>query len=542
MLTESQPSALRGRRRGLYVFLGLLAIVLAFGAYRYWHKVPRYKGVSRLQVDLRQPEMLLATRNLAELPKDIAAAPILAGLVDEQLVFHYEEDEARLSIEGSLRRLAYEHKIGIEDRFLSTLLAGPAEIGLWRSGKGRPEHFVARLERGVLAKLSEAFARIALDDRQLKQAGRFSVGGDQITLYALDYGAGRTLAFAGRGEHWVFLSDPALALDAEGMLTGDAEAVLGDLLRGGHPWQAKLPWSTAAQHSFVIAQQALTLGYAHFLPALAGLRLDHQDGNWQASLRLKQTNHASTHDTTSIWRAAPLGAALCTALPVDWPATAEPLAALLGKDAAIPPTLAALDPIAAVCWYAGSRLSAPLFIARAAGVLPPDTGPLIARLAEKSWSVAGVETSAKDAASQIHAATVPSRHGIRQPDGGARAFEPALAWHAGTIFFSPDRRQVEAALAVAAKQAAALGDEPGLRASGWLVFDPPQVARLVRAEVQEVLPADEESFFREVARNRLWPRLEAWGKQQQASVAVPAAAGQDGFVALEIRPLQENAR
>ncbi len=64
----------------------------------------------------------------------------------------------------------------------------------------------------------------------------------------------------------------------------------------------------------------------------------------------------------------------------------------------------------------------------------------------------------------------------------------------------------------------------------------------MRAEVQEVLPADEESFFREVARNRLWPRLEAWGKQQQASVAVPAAAGQDGFVALEIRPLQENAR
>jgi uncharacterized protein YfaA (DUF2138 family) len=162
MLTESQPSALRGRRRGLYVFLGLLAIVLAFGAYRYWHKVPRYKGVSRLQVDLRQPEMLLATRNLAELPKDIAAAPILAGLVDEQLVFHYEEDEARLSIEGSLRRLAYEHKIGIEDRFLSMLLAGPAEIGIWRSGKGRPEHFVARLERGVLARLSEAFARMRL--------------------------------------------------------------------------------------------------------------------------------------------------------------------------------------------------------------------------------------------------------------------------------------------------------------------------------------------------------------------------------------------
>ena len=215
---------------------------------------------------------------------------------------------------------------------------------------------------------------------------------------------------------------------------------------------------------------------------------------------------------------------------------------LLGKDAVLPATLAALDPIAAVCWFAGSRLSAPLFIARAATAMPPDAGQLLARLAEKSWSAKGAKASGKDAESQIHAVTVASRHGIRPPDGGARAFEPALAWRGGLIFFSPDRRQVEAALDVAGKRAAALGDEPGLHGPGWLVFDPPQLARLVRSEVQEVLPADEESYFREVARNRLWPRLDAWGQQHQAAVAVPGAAGKDGFVALEIRPLQEIAR
>ena len=542
MVTLSVSPALRQRRPWLYACLGLLAVILAIGAYRYWHKAPRYKGVSRLQVDLRQPEMLLATRNLAQVPKDVAAAPILAGLVDEQLVFHYEEDEARLSLEGSLRRLAYEHKVGIEDRFLSMLLAGPAEIGIWRSGKGRPEHFVARLERGVLARLSEAFARIALDDRQLKLVGKFSVAGDEISLYALDYGGGRQLAFAGHGENWVFLSDPALALDSEGTLTGDAETVLGELLRGAHPWQAKLPASVTAQHSFVIGQQALTLGYAHFLPALAGLRFDHADGNWQASLRLNQTSATAALDTAGIWRAVPLGAALCTALPVDWPATGAPLAVLLGKDAVLPATLAALDPIAAVCWFAGSRLSAPLFIARAATAMPPDAGQLLARLAEKSWSAKGAKAAGKDAESQIHAVTVASRHGIRPPDGGARAFEPALAWRGGLIFFSPDRRQVDAALDVAGKRAAALGDEPGLHGPGWLVFDPPQLARLLRSEVQEVLPADEESYFREVARNRLWPRLDAWGQQHQAAVAVPGAGGTDGFVTLDIRPLQEIAR
>jgi hypothetical protein len=44
MLRLSVPIALRQRRTGFYLLLGLLAVVLAFGAYRYWHKAPRYKG------------------------------------------------------------------------------------------------------------------------------------------------------------------------------------------------------------------------------------------------------------------------------------------------------------------------------------------------------------------------------------------------------------------------------------------------------------------------------------------------------------------
>jgi len=524
------------------LLLVVIAVATAFAAYRYWHQAPRYKGVSRLQVDLRQPEMLLATHNLAELPKDIAAAPILAGLVDEQLVFHYEEDEARLSIEGSLRRLAYEHKLGIGDHFLSVLLAGPAEIAIWRSGKGRPEYYVARLERGLLAKLTETLARIALDDRQLKQVGKFSIAGDTVTLYALEYGGGRTLAFAGRGEHWVFLSDPALAIDSEGLLTADAEAVLGSLLSGHDPWAARLPWSRTAQHSLVVGRGALTLGYGHFLPMLAGLRLDYAAGAWQGSLRLQSADGAVAPDTATIWRSVPLGAAFCTALPVDWQAAATPLAALLGQEPAIVPLLAALDPVAAVCWYANSRLSAPLFVARTARAMPAETARLLARVAEKSWATGGVEVQHQDGGGQLLTASIASRHGLRPQAGGERRFEPALAQHAGLILFSPDRRQVEAALEVAAKRAAALGDEPGLQGSSWLVVDPALLARLLRGEVQEVLPVDEESFFREVARQRLWPRLEAWGKQQPAVVAVPGAAADDGFVALAIRPLQEARR
>lgn len=521
------------------VLAALIALGAAFAAYRYWHKPPAYTAIPRLQTDLLHPEMLLATRNLAQLPKDVASAPALAGLVDEQLVFHYEEDEARLSLEGTLRRIAYEHDLDLRERFLATLLEAPAEIAWWRAGKGRPQNFVAALERGALAKLTESFAKIALDDRQLKVAATFTADGDKITLYALEYSGGRTLAFAGLGERWVFLSDPGLALDEEGKPSADAVAVIGDLLHGRHPWQATLPHAADAKHSFVIGWQALTMDYGRFLPALAGLRIDHNGEGWQTSLRLDNTKLPANYDAATIWRGVPLGAALCAALPVQWQAATDPLDALLAKDPAIAPTLAALDPIAAVCWHPGSRLAAPLFVARAGTALPPQASDLIARLAEKSWSAQAKPTDSKTG-ERIFEATVPSVHGYRLGKDGQRAFNAALAQRDGWIFFSPDRRQVEAALAVAAKRAPALGDEPGLKGPAWLAYDPAKLAQVVRAEVQEALPADEESYFRDIARNQLWPRLEAWGNKQRANVATPGKSDRDGFVPLTLKPLKGN--
>jgi uncharacterized protein YfaA (DUF2138 family) len=105
------------------------------------------------------------------------------------------------------------------------------------------------------------------------------------------------------------------------------------------------------------------------------------------------------------------------------------------------------------------------------------------------------------------------------------------------LVFSPDQRQVGAVLAVASKRAAALGDLAGVQGPTWLVYSPKRLAQLVRSEVQEVLPADEESFFREVARNRLWPRLDAWGKTQQAAALVANTSSSDGFVSLDAKPL-----
>ena len=493
---------------------------------------------SGLHADLRYPDMLLTTNNLSELPKDIAAAPLLAGLVDEQLVFHYEEDEARLSIEGSLRRLAYEHKLELQDRFLAALLSAPAEIALWRSGKGRPEHFVARMKRGALAKLTETFARIALDDRQLKQVGTFSLSGDEVAFYTLAYGNERALGFAGLGEHWIFLSDMKIALNNDGELTEDASIILDDLLHGQRPWKGYLPTLDSAKHSFAIARQALTMEYGRFLAGLSAVRLDYQDSSWQSALRLAPTKAATNYGTAPIWRSLPIGPALCSALPVDWTEVQTPLERLLGENKAIARSLEVLDPVAVVCWYPDSPISAPLFVVRATREWPEQTAEVLSQLAQQAWPESVERISGADGTEEILTATIASRHGIRDAQGKNRAFDITLARKDKLIFFSPHRTLVEAALAVAAKRAPALGDEAGLRGEAWLVFDPPLLAKLVRTEVQEVLPADGESHFREVARTLLWPRLKAWGEKHPATVLQPGKSDSEGFISLDARPLK----
>lgn len=524
------------RHRRLYLlFIAIVGIATAWAGYRYFHKV-RYKGISRIQIDMRNPDMLLATRNLAELPKDVASAPMLQGLVDEELVFHYEEDEARLSLEGSLRRLAYEHNLELQDHLLSAVLSAPAKIGIWRSSKGRPEHYVVALERNALGKLVEALARIAMDDRQLKQAGSFNIGGKTLPLLTLDIGGGRTLAFIAAGDRWVFMSDPALALDGENKLTADAAEILGDLIHGKHPWQGKLPAQESGKHSFVIGRKALTMNYAHFLPALEGLRLNHDGKRWNPELRINAQTLPEQYDIkgklAALWRNLPANAALCAAVPVNWKQTAAPVKELAQDDAAVTATINALDPIGAICWFAGSRFNAPLFVAQAQSDLPAESTKVLTAIASKAWSVGATEDKAGEA--ERFAASVPSLHGLRHDSAQERSFEPALARHGKVLYFSPDRRHVDAALAVATKKAPALGDLAGMQgAPVWLFYDPQRLGKLTRAEVQEVLPADEESFFRDVARQRLWPRLEAWGQKQTAAALASGQASGDGFVALD---------
>lgn len=537
-MTSRIKDLFANHKKVAFVIVAVLAASLAFAGYKLLRHPPRHKLAGSLQVNLRQPDFLLNSQELSRLPKDIADTPALTGLVDEQLVFHYEEDEARLSVEGALRRMAYEHNLDLSDRFLGALLAAPAEVGVWRGSKGRPEYFVAVIERGALAKLTETLTKIVSSDKQLKLAGKLSVSGDDVPVYALSYGGGRTLAFAGKGERLIVLSDPRLAFGENNKISDDAANILPNLLQGHHPWRDKLPVAKSAKHSIAISAAALTMDYARFVPALTALRFDHDGKGWSTAIQFDRKNYPAKPDFSAIWRAVPGNASLCVALPVHWPATGKPLQGLIGEDPALQQALAALDPVAAACWYPESRLATPLLVARANGKLPPQTAELLTKLAEKVWAEKSSKQSEAKSGVERHASTVASIHG-RSSGSKDKEFQVLLARQGDLLFFSPDRNLVNAALSVAAKRAPAMGDEAGAASGVWLIYDPAKLGRLLRSDVEEVLPQDEEAFFRDIARTRLWPRLEAWGKRHAASVLAPGAVLADDFVKLEQKPLKK---
>src|SRR5689334_13096020 len=109
--------------------------------------------VPAITLDLARPDALIETASLADLPRDLLAVPMLRDVLTEDVVSYYEQTEGRLSLAGTLRRLAYEHDLDLGDRVIRTILDQPAEIALWKSDDGRLGYALVAVERTGLTRL-----------------------------------------------------------------------------------------------------------------------------------------------------------------------------------------------------------------------------------------------------------------------------------------------------------------------------------------------------------------------------------------------------
>lgn len=108
---------------------------------------------NNLQIDLNEPDLFLDSDSLSQLPKDLLTIPFLHDVLSEDFVFYYQNHADRLGIEGSIRRIVYEHDLTLKDKLFSSLLDQPAQAALWHDKQGHLSHYMVLIQRSGLSKL-----------------------------------------------------------------------------------------------------------------------------------------------------------------------------------------------------------------------------------------------------------------------------------------------------------------------------------------------------------------------------------------------------
>jgi uncharacterized protein YfaA (DUF2138 family) len=289
-----------------------------------------------IALDLARPDALVETASLADLPRDLLTVPMFRDVLTEDLVAYYEQTEGRLSLHGTLRRLAYEHDLDLGDWIIRAVIDQPAEIALWKAGDGRLGHSLVVVNRTGLTRVLETAAKVALKDAQLKRVeGDLDVDGAAVPVYALAYARRRVLLFAGHGDRLVILSDAAILTDGRGRLRGDGPRVVAGLLSARADAHRIYRDHFALEpgerrHTLAVSARYLSFGYQRFFPGVSALRFDFMRDAWATRVLLDPAALSERAlATRALWALVPAEPGACVALPVQW-AEAATLAEAIG--------------------------------------------------------------------------------------------------------------------------------------------------------------------------------------------------------------------
>ncbi|MDR2925771.1 MAG: DUF2138 family protein [Azoarcus sp.] len=501
---------------------------------------PTFSGpIAKRAPNIFLPDALIRSHSLSKLPPDLLRMPLARDVLTEDFVAYYEQNENRMSFSGTLRRIAFEHKLDFPEKLLESVLNEPAEVALWRDDAGRLKDFVIVLSRNPLTRIIQALLSPAVyaTDMQLFSAGKLD--GTDVEMLVLSYGSGHHLLLLSKGDRIVALSNPGMLLSEGNSQSAKAAEIIRELLDDEEPispfaqhFLLEEPLGEKT-HDLTLGTRAFALNYDIFMPGLAALSLSFDDqGAWQSAALLDGDHWQD--DGESLWAALPHGAGLCAALPADWEEMAPALRKLNARQPQQQTTAkeftSSFAGPAGVCWYKEAKLYAPLFAAR----LTEDANK---EKVEEFFDLAARAIKAKEGGTSTEPAEgialwqgeIDSRFGS-QNSSGSRTLKPALAIQGDTVFFSPDAALVENALAVAAKRYPALSDSfPSKKGTTLAFVNPDAMAALLQDEMFAALPRNEEELFRNAAEAYLVPRLKALARYSPQAVVLPKKIQSNGL-------------
>jgi uncharacterized protein YfaA (DUF2138 family) len=512
--------------------------------------------------DIHHPDAIIDSAALSRLPRDMIRVPLLRSLLTEDFVDYYESAPMRLSAEGTLRRLAFEHDLDWRDEIAKRLFDEPARVLLWRSPDGRLGYWAMVIHRNGLARIMQGIANAAASDTQLGEAG--ALGG--VPVYALKLSVKQTLLFAAKGDRLIVLSEPGMLFDDNGEAVPERADALAKMLDDGSIKTLKVAYgldplsAETSGHRLIISANYLSFGYQTFFPGIDALRFDFatpgkddENAIWSTSALIDPARLPQQRwDNTDLWHALPANAAACASLPVDWNAAADLLDKLGERKEAEGQLRERLAGPAGVCWYMKSTLAAPVFVARLKPEVAQDPAQLeavknalagtfsdvIGAYETKAGSGAGyrrLPMQTKDIAVDVTRWTraVSARSGTAKSADSPHAeqlsapryFPVTLALAHGHVVFSPDAGLVDDTLAVLDKRYPAIADTlaPQRVSTTVMMVTPSTAAALVEREAMLALPADQEATFRNAASAHLLPKLRAAAGYAPFALSLPDA-------------------
>lgn len=503
---------------------------------------------NNLRIDMRHPDVLIDSHSLSRLPKDLLSVPLLRDTLTEDFVFYYQNNGDRLGLEGSVRRIVYEHDLKLRDRLLSELLDEPATVALWHDAKGRLSHYVVVIQRGGIARLLEPLAFAVTTDSQLSKTAlaELKVEGASVPVYRLNYNGKQSLLFASHGDRLIVLSSPEMMFNGEQQESLSTE-LTQDLLAGKKPWDAGYGLAarqaagkeneTAIMQRIAISSNYLGFGYQRLFPAFAGVRFEMGKQGWQSFLALNDSHAADDSDfnLTPIWQAMPAGAGFCVALPYSRGIAEEMLKHIAASEAANQ-LAGQFSGAAGVCWYADSRLYSPLIV----GQLNEAGEAQRQALSEVfSQTIGAKERNAPAGHLPVEATEqngawrwqreVSSRYGNYSAELSGHAdhlmsptfFRVSLALRGDKVLFSLDDKLVAKGLQTLSKTFPPMSDLLPGRGMVPFYLAPKSLADLLRNEVLNSVPQNLEPIFYNAAQTSLLPKLSSLGGHKSYVVMLP---------------------
>jgi uncharacterized protein YfaA (DUF2138 family) len=496
-----------------------------------------FKGAG-LMVDLAAPDALIRSNSLSKLPRDLLKVPLLRAVATEDLLFYYEQHEDRLGLNGALKRIAYEHQLQWSDKIVQSVFDEPAEVALWRDGKGALRHYAVLLKRNWLSKTVQEALKTLADDAQLKRAANLKISGGEAEVLILELNPRRTLVLISRGERMVVLSDPGLLFESDDKVAANTRNAIGNWLEHDGALAQQFALDKGAQggaqgraaagnsHTMVIGTPTLALGYASFVPGIKGLRFDFgKDAgkNWSSALWLDAALKPHFGDA-ALWQAAPANPAACALLPVDWASLQKVVNEADKKPAlANPEVLNGLRGAALACWYRESGLYTPVFIARLQQPwLQRDiTLPKLAQ-----WAIASGGNLDKKSVGRGPAATLVWH---------ANKNRSALAASGDYLVWSPDRNLVDKVLSSIGRSLPSVADQISGSNDTLALITPRALSGMAEREVFAALAKPGNDSLNNAAKTLLPPRLKALAEFAPVQVNMSGSAPEGGWQTLDWR-------